>query len=93
MSGIGHTSIGIDMNLRKLMLLAGLTLLMNSTVQTAYAENELRLLKVAEDEDEEEEQCPEGFEESEERCTPEEREEGCRDIRLDNGKGCVDRDN
>jgi hypothetical protein len=78
-----------------MLVLAGLTLLMNATIQTAYADNEVRLLRIADDEEEEEEeeQCPDGFEESEEKCTPEEREEGCRDIRLDNGKGCVDRDN
>lgn len=40
----------------------------------------------------EDEECPAGYEESEEKCTPEERENGCRDVRLDNGKGCVDRD-
>ncbi len=45
-----------------------------------------------EDEDEDDdEQCPAGFEESEEKCTSEERAEGCKDIRLDNGTGCVDR--
>ena len=43
------------------------------------------------DEEADDEECPAGFEESEDKCTPEEREEGCRDIRLDNGKGCVDR--
>lgn len=52
-------------------------------VQSAFA---------AEEETDEDEECPAGFEESEEKCTPEERENGCKDIRLDNGKGCVDRD-
>ncbi len=42
------------------------------------------------DEDDDEE-CPDGFEESEDKCTEEEREDGCKDIRLDNGKGCVSR--
>jgi hypothetical protein len=44
-----------------------------------------------EEEEEDEEQCPAGFEESENKCTAEEREDGCKDIRLDNGKGCVSR--
>ncbi len=41
--------------------------------------------------DEDEEECPAGFEKSEDKCTDEEREDGCKDIRLDNGKGCVNR--
>jgi hypothetical protein len=43
------------------------------------------------DDDVDDEECPDGFEESEDKCTEEEREEGCKDIRLDNGKGCVRR--
>jgi hypothetical protein len=42
-------------------------------------------------EEDDDEECPAGFEESEDKCTEEEREEGCKDIRLDNGKGCVNR--
>src|SRR5687768_15523440 len=37
------------------------------------------------------EECPAGFEESEERCTDAERAEGCKDVRLDDGTGCVSR--
>jgi len=43
------------------------------------------------EEEDDEEECPAGFEESEDKCTPEEREEGCKDIRLPNGTGCVNR--
>ncbi len=43
------------------------------------------------DDGDDDEECPAGFEESEDKCTEEEREEGCKDIRLDNGKGCVSR--
>lgn len=35
------------------------------------------------------EDCPDGFEERDQSCTPEERAEGCRDVRLDDGTGCV----
>ena len=55
-------------------------------VQSAFAAEQ------DEDEVDEDEECPAGFEETEEKCTPEEKANGCRDIRLDNGKGCVDRD-
>ena len=41
--------------------------------------------------DDDDEECPDGFEESENKCSPDEREDGCRDIRLDNGTGCVSR--
>ena len=37
------------------------------------------------------EECPAGFEESEQSCSDSERAAGCRDIRLDDGTGCVDR--
>jgi hypothetical protein len=43
------------------------------------------------DEEDDDEECPDGFEESEDKCTSEERAEGCKDIRLDNGTGCVSR--
>lgn len=35
--------------------------------------------------------CPPGFSPSERKCTVEERRKGCRDMRLPNGLGCVDR--
>jgi hypothetical protein len=35
--------------------------------------------------------CPPGFSPSEQKCSPEERRRGCRDIRLNSGMGCVDR--
>ena len=35
--------------------------------------------------------CPEGFQPSENRCRPEERARGCKDIRLPSGLGCVRR--
>ena len=37
------------------------------------------------------EHCPSGFSPSERKCTPDEREEGCRDVRLPGGLGCVSR--
>jgi hypothetical protein len=37
------------------------------------------------------EPCPAGFQESERKCSDKERRNGCRDIRLPSGKGCVDR--
>jgi hypothetical protein len=37
------------------------------------------------------EHCPSGFSPSERKCTNEERRKGCRDMRLSNGMGCVDR--
>ncbi|MBL7661646.1 hypothetical protein JNK13_02730 [bacterium] len=38
-----------------------------------------------------EERCPAGFSPSERKCSSEERKHGCKDIRLDNGMGCVRR--
>ncbi len=35
--------------------------------------------------------CPSGFSPSEQKCSPAERRNGCRDIRLPSGLGCVDR--
>jgi hypothetical protein len=35
------------------------------------------------------EDCPDGYEEREESCSPTERSAGCRDVRLDDGTGCV----
>ena len=59
---------------------------------TVPVADELSLIAPAwAEEEEDEEECPAGFEESEDRCTEEERENGCKDIRLDNGKGCVSR--
>ncbi len=46
---------------------------------------------VADEDEDEDEECPAGFEKSEQRCTAEERLEGCKDIRLDDGQGCVSR--
>lgn len=37
------------------------------------------------------EQCPPGFSPSEQKCSPEERRRGCKDIRLPGGLGCVRR--
>lgn len=37
------------------------------------------------------ETCPPGFSRSEQKCSPEERRRGCKDIRLPNGTGCVRR--
>ena len=37
------------------------------------------------------ESCPAGFSPSEQRCSPEERRRGCKDIRMDSGLGCVKR--
>ena len=37
------------------------------------------------------ESCPPGFSPSEQKCSPEERRRGCRDMRLPGGLGCVDR--
>ena len=37
------------------------------------------------------ERCPAGFTQSEQRCTDRERKAGCKDIRLPNGIGCVRR--
>jgi len=37
------------------------------------------------------ERCPSGFKPSENKCTPQERKHGCKDIRLSNGLGCVNR--
>ena len=37
------------------------------------------------------ERCPSGFTPSEQKCTPEERRRGCRDMRLPGGLGCVSR--
>ena len=37
------------------------------------------------------ERCPAGFQPSEQRCSPQERARGCKDIRLPNGLGCVSR--
>lgn len=37
------------------------------------------------------ERCPSGFQESEQRCSNEERRRGCKDIRLPGGLGCVKR--
>ena len=47
--------------------------------------------EVEQDDEEKDEECPSGYEESENKCTSEERAEGCKDVRLDNGKGCVSR--
>jgi hypothetical protein len=33
--------------------------------------------------------CPDGFEERDRSCTPAERADGCKDVRLDDGTGCV----
>ncbi|MCO6431845.1 MAG: hypothetical protein J5J00_13380 [Deltaproteobacteria bacterium] len=35
--------------------------------------------------------CPPGFSPSEQKCTPQERKKGCKDIRLPSGLGCVRR--
>lgn len=35
--------------------------------------------------------CPPGFQPSEQKCTPQERRRGCKDIRLPSGLGCVKR--
>lgn len=35
--------------------------------------------------------CPSGFSPSENKCSPQERRRGCRDIRLPSGLGCVSR--
>lgn len=35
--------------------------------------------------------CPPGFSPSEQKCSPQERSNGCRDIRLPSGLGCVSR--
>lgn len=37
------------------------------------------------------ERCPAGFQPSEQKCSPDERRRGCKDIRLPNGLGCVRR--
>ena len=37
------------------------------------------------------ERCPAGFQQSEQKCSPDERRRGCKDIRLNNGIGCVKR--
>jgi len=37
------------------------------------------------------EHCPSGFSPSENKCSPDERRRGCRDIRLPSGLGCVSR--
>ena len=37
------------------------------------------------------ESCPSGFSPSEQKCSPEERRRGCRDMRLPGGLGCVSR--
>jgi hypothetical protein len=37
------------------------------------------------------ESCPPGFQVSERRCSDKERKNGCKDIRLNNGLGCVKR--
>ena len=41
--------------------------------------------------DEYQERCPQGFQQSEQKCSSEERRRGCKDIRLDSGIGCVRR--
>ena len=33
--------------------------------------------------------CPDGYEERDQSCTPDERADGCKDVRLDDGTGCV----
>lgn len=35
------------------------------------------------------ERCPAGFQPREQRCSPEERRRGCKDVRLSSGLGCV----
>ncbi len=35
--------------------------------------------------------CPAGFQPSEQKCSPQERQHGCKDIRLPSGLGCVHR--
>jgi hypothetical protein len=35
--------------------------------------------------------CPAGFQPSEQKCSPRERERGCKDVRLPSGLGCVRR--
>jgi hypothetical protein len=37
------------------------------------------------------ERCPSGFSPSEQKCSPDERRRGCKDIRLPGGLGCVSR--
>jgi hypothetical protein len=37
------------------------------------------------------ERCPSGFSPSEDKCRPEERKRGCKDIRMPSGLGCVRR--
>lgn len=37
------------------------------------------------------EHCPSGFRPSEDKCRPEERRKGCKDIRMPGGLGCVNR--
>ncbi len=76
-------------------ILAFLLLIASSLAVTTFSDIGLPFgarAAFAEEDDGDDEECPAGFEESEESCTPEEREDGCRDIRLDNGTGCVDRD-
>ena len=40
---------------------------------------------------ENQERCPQGYQQSEQKCSNEERRRGCKDIRLDSGMGCVRR--
>lgn len=35
--------------------------------------------------------CPPGYQPSEQKCSPEERRRGCKDVRLNSGMGCVHR--
>jgi hypothetical protein len=37
------------------------------------------------------EECPPGFRQSEQKCSPDERRRGCKDMRLPGGLGCVRR--
>lgn len=37
------------------------------------------------------ERCPQGYQQSEQKCSNDERRHGCKDIRLDSGLGCVKR--
>jgi hypothetical protein len=37
------------------------------------------------------EECPRGFRPSEQKCSPDERRRGCRDMRMPGGLGCVSR--
>ena len=41
--------------------------------------------------DEYQDRCPQGYQQSEQKCSDEERRRGCKDVRLNSGIGCVRR--